>query len=126
MTDQFMYLKMLLAHIQGNPTASRMLNIDKRRLTFVPKIPYRPATGNVYMVSYGNLATPQIQDRDGNLVFIQNVWSPENDHQSYTQSLKFDTPEEARYFAENYKKVAPMMQEQWDGNNVYNYFDYFK
>lgn len=126
MTDQEMYLKMLLAHTQGNPTASRMLNIDKRRLTFVPRIAYRPATGNVYVSSYGNLVTPQIQDRNGNLVFIQDVWSPENDHQSYTQSLKFDTPEEARYFAENYKRVAPMMQEQWDGNETYNYFNFFK
>ena len=126
MTDQEMHLKMLLAHTQGNPTASRMLNIDKRRLTFVPKIPYRPVTGNVYVSSYDNLVTPQIQDRDGNLMFIQDGWSPENDHQSYTQSLKFNTPEEAHYFAENYKRVAPMMQEQWDGNEIYNYFNYFK
>ena len=69
MTDQEMYLKMLLAHTQGNPTASRMLNKDKRRLTFnIP--PYKPQTGNVYVTSYGNLVTPQIQDRDGNLVFV--------------------------------------------------------
>ena len=70
MTDQEMHLKMLLAHTQGNSTASRMLNIDKRRLTFVPKIPHRPVTGNVYVSSYENLVTPQIQDRDGNLMFI--------------------------------------------------------
>lgn len=125
MTDFDMYLKMLLHDMQGNPTASRMLNKDKRRLTFnLP--PYKPQTGNVYVTSYGNLVTPQIQDRNGQLTFIDNVWSSENDHPSYQQSLKFSSPEEAQYFAENYKKVAPMMQEQWDGNKVYNYFNYFK
>ena len=41
MTDFNMYLKMLLHDMQGNPTASRMLNKDKRRLTFaIP--PYKP------------------------------------------------------------------------------------
>lgn len=125
MADFDMYLKMLLSHMQGNTTASRMLNKDKRRLTFaIP--PYKPQTGNVYVSSYGNLVTPQIQDRNGVLTFIDNVWSQENDYPSYQQSLKFSTPEEAQYFAENYKKVAPMMREQWDGNQVYNYFDYFK
>ena len=125
MTDFDMYLEMLLSYIQGNPTASRMLNKDKRRLTFnIP--PYKSQIGNVYVTSYGNLVTPHIQERNGQLTFIDNVWSPENDYPSYQQSLKFDTPEEARYFAENYKRVAPMMQERWDGNEVYNYLDYFK
>ena len=125
MTNFDMYLKMLLSDMQGNPTASRMLNKDKRRLTF-NILPYKPQTGNVYVSSYGNLVTPHIQERNGQLIFINDVWSPENDYPSYQQSLKFSTPEEARYFAENYKKIAPMMQEQWDGNKVYNYFDYFK
>lgn len=125
MTDFDMYLKILLSDMQGNSTASRMLNKDKRRLTFnIP--PYKPQTGNVYVTSYGNLVTPQIQERNGQLTFIDNVWSPENDYPSYQQSIKFSIPKEAQYFAENYKRVAPMMQERWDGNEVYNYFDYFK
>ena len=41
MTDFDMYLKMLLAGMQGNPTANRMLNKDKRRLTFIIP-PYKP------------------------------------------------------------------------------------
>lgn len=125
MTDFDMYLKMLLSEMRGNSTARRILNKDKRRLTFNTP-PYKQQTGNVYVSSYGNLVTPQIQERNGHLTFINDVWSPENDYPSYQQSLKFSTPEEARYFAENYKKIAPMMQEQWDGNKVYNYFDYFK
>ena len=80
--------------MQGNPTASRMLNKDKRRLTFNIS-PYKPQTGNVYVTSYGNLVTPQIQERNGQLTFIDNVWSPENDYPSYQQSIKFSIPKEA-------------------------------
>ena len=87
----------------GNPTAKRMTNYDTRYYEFPDG-----NKGNVYVSSYDNLVTPQIQDVNGKLMFIDNPWSKENADRSYNQSMKFEREEDARYFGENYKKYAPM------------------
>jgi len=98
----------------GNPTARRMTNYDTRSYTWPGEYEYdlgigEPRRGNVYVGSYGNLVTPQIQDTGNGLTFIDNVWSPENDQRSYMQSLKFNNDADAQYFGDHYKEIAPMM-----------------
>lgn len=88
----------------GNPTARRMTNYDTRSYTFPDG-----RRGNVYVGSYGNYVTPQIQDVDGELKFIEDPWSDENWERSEAQSMKFESPRDAEYFAKNYKRFAPMM-----------------
>jgi len=88
----------------GNLTARRMTNYDTRNYKFPDG-----STGNVYVGSYGNLVTPQIQNVDGLLKFINNPWSEENKERSYNQSMKFNNDADARYFGENYKRFAPMI-----------------
>ena len=100
----------------GNPTARRMTDYDGRSYTFPNKWDevepgiYEPEQGNVYVSSYGNLVTPQIQDNGKSLEFVEDVWSPENDPRSYAQSLKFNNAKDAQYFGEHYKEIAPMMK----------------
>lgn len=89
----------------GNPTARRMTNYDTREFDFGDG-----RKGNVYVSSYDNLVTPQIQEVDGNLEFIEDVWSDDNAKRSYKQSMKFESNEDAQFFGENYKKYAPMMK----------------
>lgn len=97
----------------GNPTAKRMTNYDTRSYEFPDG-----NKGNVYVSSYDNLVTPQIQDVNGKLMFIDNPWSEENTDRSYNQSMKFEREEDARYFGENYKKYAPMMNLYQQGGQM--------
>lgn len=99
-----MKARLALASHFGNPTARRITNYDTRSYTFP-----NGERGNVYLGSYDNLVTPQIQDINGNLHFIDNPWSPENRRRSYSQSIVFDRPYDAEYFGEHYKEIAPMM-----------------
>lgn len=92
----------------GNPTARRMTNYDTRSYVWPDEyeedgIFMEPQKGNVYVASYDNLVTPQIQDTGNGLTFVNNVWSPENKQRSYSQSLKFNNEEDARYFGKHYK-----------------------
>lgn len=108
----------------GNPTARRMTNYDTRSYTWPNKyiedgIFIKPKKGNVYVASYDNLVTPQIQDTGNGLTFVNNVWSPENEQRSYSQSLKFNNEEDARYFGEHYKEIAPMMHLYEDDGHLY-------
>lgn len=104
----------------GNPTARRMTNYDTRSYTWPNEyiedgIFMEPKRGNVYVASYDNLVTPQIQDTGRGLSLVEDVWSPENERRSYSQSLKFNNEEDARYFGKHYKEVAPMMHLYADG-----------
>lgn len=97
----------------GNPTARRMTNYDTRTYTFPDG-----RQGNVYVSSYDNYITPGIQDVNGTLQYITEPWSDENYERSQKQSMKFERPEDARYFGENYKKFAPMMDLYKEGGQV--------
>ena len=101
--DGMMKARLAIDSHFGNPTAKRMTNYDTRYYEFPDG-----NKGNVYVSSYDNLVTPQIQDVNGKLMFIDNPWSKENADRSYNQSMKFEREEDARYFGENYKKYAPM------------------
>ena len=58
-------------------------------------------TGTHDMGSYGKFAIPNIQDVDGTLQYT----GPRID-----EAIKFDRVDDATYFAENYKDVAPMLK----------------
>ena len=65
-------------------------------------------TGTHYIGSFGNIVIPEIQNVDGELKFT----GPTNNPNEY---IKFHGPlakENARYFAENYKDVAPAFQKR--------------
>lgn len=99
----------------GNPTARRMTNYDTRSYTFP-----NGERGNVYVGSYDKYVTPSIQDVDGELKFIENPWSEENWRRSEAQSMKFESPRDADYFARNYKRFAPMMSLYSKGGRLNN------
>lgn len=113
--DGMIKAKLALASHFGNPTARRMTNYDTRSYTFPNN-----ERGNVYVGSYGEYVTPHIQDVDGELKFIENPWSEENWRRSEEQSIKFESPRDAEYFAKNYKRFAPMMSLYSKGGNLNN------
>ena len=91
----------------GNPAAKRMINI--------PDNPYEfdnGDTGTHYMASYDNYAVPQIQDENG--VLQLGDYGPESN-----EAIRFDSDEDANYFAEHYKDVSPgfINQKQYGGES---------
>jgi hypothetical protein len=90
-----MKARLAYADMHGNPAAKRMITI--------PDNPYQFENGNVgthYMASMDNYAVPQIQDEDGLLML--GDYGPDSN-----EAMQFDNPEDAQYFAENYKSVSP-------------------
>lgn len=83
----------------GNPAAQRMVS------------PY-PKTGNTpkgigthYMSSMGEYAVPLLQDKGADsLQYMGNNPPPSS------EDIKFNTEEDAQYFSNHYKEVAPMMR----------------
>jgi hypothetical protein len=90
-----MKARLAYANEFGNPAAKRMINL--------PDNPYQfenGDTGTHYMASYDNYAVPQIQDENGVLQL--------GDYgQESNEAIRFDSDEDANYFAENYKDVSP-------------------
>lgn len=82
----------------GNPAALRMVSPN-------PKTGMTPeGIGTHYMSSMDNYAVPLLQDKGNkNLEYIENPPISKED-------IRFNSPEEAQYFAEHYKEVAPMMR----------------
>ena len=104
-TNAVMKSKLAYANEFGNPAAKRMINI--------PDNPYQfdnGDTGTHYMASYDNYAVPQIQDENG--VLQLGDYGPESN-----EAIRFDSDEDANYFAENYKNVSPgfLNQKQYGG-----------
>ena len=94
-TNAVMKSKLAYANEFGNPAAKRMINL--------PDNPYQfdnGDTGTHYMASMDNYAVPQIQDENGQLML--GDYGPESD-----EAIRFDSDEDANYFAEHYKDVAP-------------------
>lgn len=107
MTDQekldaargMMKARLAYAYMHGNPAAQRMV--------VAPDQPYEfdnGMTGTHYMASMDDYAVPQIQDVDGQLML--GDYGPESE-----EAIKFDSPEDAEYFAEHYKEVSPAFEE---------------
>ena len=90
-----MKARLAYANEFGNPAAERMINL--------PDNPYQfdnGDTGTHYMASMDNYAVPQIQDENG--VLQLRDYGPESN-----EAIRFDSDEDANYFAENYKNVSP-------------------
>jgi len=87
--------RMAIAAELGNPAAKRMLSPN-------PKTGMTPeGEGTHYMASMGKYAVPLLQDKGGpELEYNENP-------KPSSEDIKFNTPEEAEYFAENYKKHVP-------------------
>jgi hypothetical protein len=93
--NAMMKARLAYANEFGNPAAKRMINL--------PDNPYQfdnGDTGTHYMASMDNYAVPQIQDENGQLML--GDYGPESD-----EAIRFDSDEDANYFAEHYKDVAP-------------------
>ena len=113
-----MKARLAYANEFGNPAAKRMVAPTDK--------PYNFEDGNVgthYMGSYDNYAIPNIQD-----VPPLEFTGPRMD-----EAIKFDSPEDADYFAKNYKEVSPAFNEppekptvepkvEEDPNLAYEYF----
>ena len=100
-----MKARLAYANEFGNPAAKRMINL--------PDNPYQfdnGDTGTHYMASYDNYAVPQIQDENG--VLQLGNYGPESN-----EAIRFDSDEDANYFAENYKNVSPgfLNEKQYGG-----------
>jgi hypothetical protein len=96
--NAMMKARMATAAQFGNPAALRMVSPNPKTYDF--------GNGNLgthFMTSADNYAVPMLQDRGGeNLEYIENPPPSQED-------IRFESPEEAQYFAENYKTVAPMV-----------------
>ena len=104
-----MKARLAYANEFGNPAAKRMINL--------PDNPYQfdnGDTGTHYMASYDNYAVPQIQDENG--VLQLGDYGPESN-----EAIRFDSDEDANYFAENYKDVSPsfLNEKQYGGLNKF-------
>lgn len=94
-----MKARLAYANEFGNPAAKRMINI--------PDNPYQfdnGDTGTHYMASMDNYAVPQIQDENGQLML--GDYGPDSN-----EAMRFDSDEDANYFAEHYKDVSPGFME---------------
>jgi hypothetical protein len=75
----------------------------KRMSQAQPKIGMTPeGEGTHYMSSMDNYAVPLLQDKGNNWLDYYENPAPSS------EDIRFDRPEDARYFAEHYKEVAPM------------------
>jgi hypothetical protein len=105
-----MKARLAYANEFGNPAAKRMINI--------PDNPYQfdnGDTGTHYMASYDNYAVPQIQDENG--VLQLGDYGPESN-----EAIRFDSDEDANYFAENYKDVSPgFIEAELDEDEIEEY-----
>lgn len=115
--DHKYYDYIITQSMLGNSTAKRMTGEDDR---------YIPAFGqgdrsNLVIGSYGNYATPSVMNVGGELMYIPNPWAVFPDWMVQNQSFKFNNPNDAIDFAENYKYSSPAFSEFFGVNNSVNY-----
>jgi hypothetical protein len=92
------------AAAMGNKAAIRMTKPSPDNLAF-KEWDGMMGKGTHYMASMGRFAVPFIQEgKDGKLFFNKNA-SPDD-----KEAIQFDSEEDAQYFAEHYKEIAPMMK----------------
>lgn len=112
MSDSEMKAKMAISAAMGNKSAQRMTQVSPPTYTFTGNerdayfnqpigVP-QGESGTHFMASMGDYAVPFIQQGQNGLYFNEYA-NPSN-----PEAIKFDNPEQAMYFSENYKKVAPM------------------
>jgi hypothetical protein len=104
-----MKARLAYAQMHGNPAAQRMV--------VAPDQPYdfgNGMTGTHYMASMDEYAVPQIQEQNG--VLELGDYSPNSN-----EAIRFDTPEDAEYFAENYKQVSPAFEAELTEEEIEEY-----
>ena len=94
--NAMMKARLAYAEMHGNPAAKRMV-----APTDNPYIFDNGYTGTHYMGSYGKYAIPNIQDVNGKL----EMTGPRAN-----EEIRFNRPEDAQYFGENYKRISPAFQ----------------
>lgn len=109
-----MKARMALANEFGNKAAERMVSPNPNTYVFTGKenTPTNEKAGNIgthYIGSYGNIVRPSIQEINGKMEYTGFPSERTN------EDIKFETPEDAEYFAEHYKEIAPMMNSFADG-----------
>jgi hypothetical protein len=114
-----MRAKMALAAEWGNPSARRMMNPTPPSYKFSgnemfngkPVVGFGEGqtklgdTGTHRMTSIDSFAVPYIQQNPNGTLFYNQDPSPRD-----REAIRFGNPQDAEYFAEHYKEVAPMMQ----------------
>lgn len=92
-----MKARMAYANEFGNPAAKRMVSPN-------PKTGMTPeGIGTHYMGAADNYAVPKLQDRGNSLLDYMEHPAPG------PEDIRFESNEDADYFAEHYKDIAPMM-----------------
>lgn len=108
--NAMMKARLAYANEFGNNSAKRMVAPVDNSYDFGDG-----RTGTHYMGSYGNYAIPNIQDVEGSL----QMTGPKMD-----EAIFFDRPEDATYFAENYKRVSPAFQQNGGNMNAVSLMGY--
>jgi hypothetical protein len=103
LSDYQMKAKMAYEAAMGNKAAQRMLSLNPKTYDFG-----NGDYGTHYMSSIDNYAVPELQDKGETQLTNVGAFPPPSD-----EDFKFQTPEEADYFATHYKTVAPMMTRQY-------------
>lgn len=108
--NAMMKARLAYANEFGNPSAQRMINIPDQPYEFEDG-----DTGTHYMASMDNYAVPQIQSVNG--VLQIGDYGPES-----REAIRFDSDEDANYFAEHYKDVSPgFMDLELDDSEIEEY-----
>ena len=112
-----MKARMAYANEFGNPSAKRMVSPSPSDYTFTgnefdawkgkPTGVLAGESGTHYMGAFDNYAVPFIQENQGKLGFKSRPDTRD------AEAMRFENPEEALYFSENYKDIAPMMR-NWE------------
>lgn len=120
-----MKAKMATSDALGNPDAHRMIQNYPQQYTFtgneqIPGDFDHPPAGSIgshFMGSYGNYAIPSIQKSGDTLKFNPNPRPTDKG------AIMFNNDNDADYFAEHYKEVAPMMR-NWEKKEYGGTVDY--
>lgn len=112
MSDAEMSLKILQEANAGNPAARRMRSDYGQRMF----LPGETDPSTHYMASFDNYAVPTVQEDyiGGPLKYNENPPPSKAD-------FRFDTPEQASYFAENYKQASAAKSFQQKNGGVKKY-----
>jgi hypothetical protein len=97
--NAMMKARLAYANEFGNPAAKRMINLPDNLYQFD-----NGDTGTHYMASMDNYAVPQIQNENGQLML--GDYGPESN-----EAMRFESDEDANYFAKHYKDVSPGFME---------------
>jgi hypothetical protein len=99
----------------GNTAAKRMTSLYPKTYTFTGDEMFYDekvnvpagATGTHYTTGDGNIMFPIIQEGQNGNLFFNRYANPYN-----KEAMIFESPQDASYFSENYKNIAPMMYNQ--------------